>query len=298
MEVKSNKYNIREILKSNLVIFIKPEDEIVKERRKVVEKTFEELGIKLNYFEGPYPEEWLKDDLVLYKKKDLIHKNYGVAGLCYSFIKSIKYAKENNLKSLFFFEDDALPINNKTFFDDFKKSLKKMDKKDRIWYNKPYILDFGHNIYCEKRHIKHKNNVWVNRNRFWAGTHSLLITKPAIDILYNNIFVKKSFPKYMPLDYALTQIKHIKKLAYTGIVSDEKMFRGIFKQYATFCKERKSIINRMSSKNGRIIPKNNKPNEKCEEKKNLEFISLFFFIIIITLFTLFILRKFFNISIF
>ena len=235
------KEDILNLLKNNMMIFVNPKNKITKDRRNVVEKTYEKFGIKINYIEGPSIKECKK--MNINHKKLIISRGKGVVGLLGSYINCVKKAKEKNMETVLIFEDDAIPINNDTFLRDFEESINKLPKD---WKNEPYLLDFGqtrlyHTICIPLlNELFQKDNMWVSREKYAMASHATLLTRPAMDLFLKQV-EKEQIEQ--PLDWYLNNIKGVKSLAYSGKISNNFYFRGIFEQHDTYCTTRSSIIN-------------------------------------------------------
>lgn len=234
-----------EMFKYNLMVDV--DTPISRKRRAIIEKAYNDIGLKLNYFKGNIYRDYKKNpskypidqkSIMAYSKVYVKNPNayQGQIGLLCSFINTLKTARDNNYEYLLHLESDAVPINTDSFLYD---SLTKLDSYNNGWKNKPLILYLGRLIYCSK--MGFPDNTWMplSQSRTHTGAQALLVTKPAIPYILDYI---QRVPFNRPLDIYLTEQLSTISLLYTGQVSKSGMCMGIFDQYLHHCGGKASEI--------------------------------------------------------
>jgi len=138
---------------------------------------------------------------------EAVKNKEGWKGCLQSHLKCIKHAKENNMKYIIVFEDDALPMN-KDIFEKFKKIKEDIFEKKNDWD----IFIGGSAKTRKKCEIKVYNseldlyNITITRN-----THSIVYNNTSYDFFLNNeseipidIIWNKKVKAIMPIPFLFT----------------------------------------------------------------------------------------------
>ena len=141
-------------------------------------------------------------------------------------------------------ESDSIPMNLESFEKDLTNAFIKLEnitdefEKDVVGKN-PLILYLGRNTSC--RNMNYVPDSWIKSNQKdkLHGCHAVIFNKPAIDLILDRLETQKIDN---PIDDWLNTNFSDISLIYTGKVSENKMFVGLFTQQDTNCKERISTM--------------------------------------------------------
>ena len=217
---------LKHILEHSLMVHLE-DDELSKQRLDEVEVIYEKYQLPINKFKALH---WKKDQkelntLPLDYKKIIKRERPGAYGLAGSFYKCLMKAYLEDWTYLLFLEDDAIPIlEPEEFNTEFNKVI-------------DTLPDDGEGIYFLSIAVRCKTNPsdekkWIRRSEikiFLSGTHSVLISKKYIHMLFNYI-QKKGI--HLPIDNYLMATN---PWIWYGDLSENGMFRGLYKQLNLDC---------------------------------------------------------------
>lgn len=223
-----NKFR-NDIFQYSLIIHL-DDHKLSEERIQKVKNIYDEYDLPMNLMKATH---WKKDieELKQYPldRQSIIYDNgiqrNGAYGLAGSFYKCLKKAYDEGWPYLLIFEDDAIPILPKdqfhTRFNEVLDSLP--DNGTRI-----YLLGFT--AWCQT----HPNDPirWKKYNDIRSNTsgfHAMYFGRNSIELLYNEL---QSTKLMRPID---EWIKTFDPWCWYGDLSDNGMFRGLYKQLNVSC---------------------------------------------------------------
>lgn len=218
---------LKHILEHSLMVHLE-DDELSKQRMDEVKVIYDKYNLPINTFKSLH---WKKDQKELntlpldHKKITQNNKRPGAYGLAGSFYKCLMKAYLEDWTYLLFLEDDAIPILEPEEFNSrFNEVIDTLpDDGEGI-----YIL--GIHVYCKTDPSDEKK--WMRRSQIKTivhGAHSVLISKKYIHMLFNYI-QKKGI--HLSIDNYLMAMN---PWIWYGDLSDNGMFRGLYKQLNIDC---------------------------------------------------------------
>ena len=216
---------------------------------------------KMKQIHEEYNLPELKINPALHWKNDFEHiqKNYptikrnsrkfierpGAYGLTASFIQFLENNKNTPHQYTVWYEDDSIPADNKELF--YEHLIYALDNIPK-GYNNVYYL--GYTTHCllkcsneKKWEPKVKTNKHAFGNTTAYGAHAVIFTKSSIKTILNYM---KNNSITIPIDDLLYDL-HKKNIINTwdwkgNIITENKMFCGLYKQLDTYCSYRNNVI--------------------------------------------------------
>ena len=214
-----------DIFKYSLMVHLQ-NDPISQKRMNEVKKIYQEYELPINIMPATH---WKHDENEIstypIEKNDIMMNRPGAYGLTGSFYKCLKKAYDNEWPYLIFLEDDAIPILSK---DKFKKRFNDIISTMPDDKNDIYML--GIHVYCKTN--KNEKIEWTkfnNINIYTSGTHAIYIGKKSINDILSYLNNNKID---LPIDEWL---KKFNPWIWYGDLSDNGMFRGLYKQLNINC---------------------------------------------------------------
>jgi GR25 family glycosyltransferase involved in LPS biosynthesis len=220
----------KDIFQYSLMVHL-DNDESSQKRIQQVKQIYDEYNLPMNLMKATH---WKHDaeELKMYPlDKDKItglNIDYrpGAYGLAGSFYKCLKHARDNDWPHLLFLEDDAVPILPKDKF---------YDRLDEVMSTLPdngegiYML--GSIVWCQTNpNDKIEWKQYKDLETPVHGTHSIYFGKQSIHKMMNYIQQNK-------IDLAIDNFinKFPDVWYWYGDLSENGMFRGLYKQYGINC---------------------------------------------------------------
>ena len=237
-DIKMNE-KVKDIINHSLMIHLE-NDEISTKRLEEVQSIYNQYNLPLNIFSALHWEKNKEELLKLpldYKNITANNKNPGAYGLAGSFYKSLLKAYSDDWPYLLFLEDDAVPNIGP---EDFNKRFNEII--DTLPDNGEGIYNLGIAVYCQTNDNEEKK--WIQRShlkKYISGAHCILIHKKYIRLLIQYI-QKKNI--HLPIDHFIGQFN---PWIWYGDLSENGMFRGLYKQIGVDCQNVHSLSGPMNN---------------------------------------------------
>jgi GR25 family glycosyltransferase involved in LPS biosynthesis len=232
----SDKY--KDIFRYSLMVHLH-DHEPSQQRIYKVKQIYDEYEIPIQFMKATH-WKYDKQELMSYPIDELsshFKKRPGAYGLAGSLYKCLYKAYIQEWPYLLFLEDDAIPIpKNK---DEFHNKLRYI--LNHLPDNGKNIYFLSTTIYCQKNVPK---NSWLQKKDYKigiAGGTSILFSK---EFIHKIITKLKTSRIHKEIDHYLYQ-EAPDAWFWTGDISDNGMFCGLYSQIDCHCNQRESVMNEL-----------------------------------------------------